>query len=50
MRKKQKITGYLTLQASQEFRIGKKISLLPGFIFPVEVQGCPIHRKETRKG
>jgi len=37
MRKKLKSAGYLTLQASQEFRIGKKIPLLSGFTFPVEV-------------
>jgi hypothetical protein len=37
MRKKQKFAVYLTLQASQEFGIGKNISLLLDSTFPVEV-------------
>jgi len=48
--KKRKFAGYLTLQASQENRIGKKIPLLSGSTFPVEVKGGLIHRKGTRKG
>ena len=32
-----KFAEYLTLQASQEFKIGKKILLLPDSIFPAEV-------------
>jgi hypothetical protein len=50
MRKKLRFTGYLTLQASQEFRIGKKIPLLLGSTFPVEGQGGLVHRKGTKKG
>jgi hypothetical protein len=37
MRKKLRFAAYLTLQASQEFEIGKNISLLLDSIFPVEV-------------
>ena len=37
MRKKLTNAGYLTLQASQEFRIGKEIPLWAGSTFPVEV-------------
>jgi hypothetical protein len=37
MGKKLKNANHLTLQTSQEFKIGKKIPLLSGSAFPVEV-------------
>lgn len=49
MVKKQKFAAYLTLQTSQETRIGERISLLSDSTFPVEAKGGLIHSKETKK-
>jgi len=40
---------FLALQASQRFKMAKKLQSLLSSAFPVEVQGCLIHRKGTRK-
>jgi hypothetical protein len=49
MGKKPVIAEFLALQASQSYRIAKKLSGLLSSVFPVEGQGCLVHRKGTRK-
>jgi hypothetical protein len=46
--KKAKIAELSALQASQCFKIGKKLLLLLSSVFPVEAQGGLFHRKGTR--
>jgi len=48
MGKKPENEEFLALQASQDYRIAKNLSAPPSSVFPVEVQGCRIHRKGTR--
>jgi hypothetical protein len=47
IRKKAKIIELLTLQASQSFKMLEKMLPRLSFAFPVEVQGCLVHRKGT---
>jgi hypothetical protein len=47
--KKPKNAEFLALQASQHFRISKKLLPLVRFVSPIEKQGGLFHRKGTRK-
>jgi hypothetical protein len=47
--KRAEIAEFLALQASQSYRIAKKLPVLLSSVFPVEGQGWLFHRKGTRR-
>ena len=48
IKNRQKNAEISTLQASQLTDTVENLSPMPESVSPVEVEGCPVHRKQTR--